>query len=648
MNTVSQPNTRRLRGLIALAAVVAGALALAQPANATAKTLNVNPISGADTNPATATAPLKTLTKALSTAVAGDTVKLAGGSYGQGLGGTGNGEQIPATGLKVPSGVTIDGATENGFPIATLLGQGSGVGLNLAGNATVRNLFVGGGAGFGIGIYAKNGTQTLSNLFITTRSPASATVDGVTFNGGHGILMRGTARTTLGAGASQANTTGSTILLAGNGGTGVSVNEQARFTMDGGSITSGDQPNCRDVTGIELHQSAQAALKNMVPRGLRNLAGSALAMTGSSKATVTRSLIQRALPAGCTPRPSVEMRDAASFTMQEGALGQNDGLRGAGIETRSSGPLTVGANVSLFGFATGISVRADGDLLVDRSSIGGNQVGIDAAFAEGSVTITNSTLAQGGLDVIGVIAPTLKMRNTEVSSNGTGIVITGPGADLGTLFDPGNNRILNNVTTSVKIDDAVRSSSVQAVGNTWEPNTQGADANGRYASPLLLVGGLDPFAQGRNFDVAQFNRSPNVGIRVAAIPVGAFTLSPRRLTARPGRTATWKLAWTHPVDWKRLDQIVLQLEHRGKPVGRVVVDQETRRLRASSSAVRLVPGRSGVSRGQVGGKRVTARLALRVARRYAGRTLVAKVAATDDDGTRQAFRKAGRVRVLAR
>jgi hypothetical protein len=45
---------------------------------------------------------------------------------------------------------------------------------------------------------------------------------------------------------------------------------------------------------------------------------------------------------------------------------------------------------------------------------------------------------------------------------------------------------------------------------------------------------------------------------------------------------------------------------------------------------------------------LSAKLVLRIAKRYAGRTLVAKLAARDDDGARQGFRKAGRVRVLAR
>ena len=42
---------------------------------------------------------------------------------------------------------------------------------------------------------------------------------------------------------------------------------------------------------------------------------------------------------------------------------------------------------------------------------------------------------------------------------------------------------------------------------------------------------------------------------------------------------------------------------------------------------------------------MTARLVVRIARRHAGRTLTAQVAAVDDDGTRQSFRTVGRIRV---
>jgi hypothetical protein len=67
-------------------------------------------------------------------------------------------------------------------------------------------------------------------------------------------------------------------------------------------------------------------------------------------------------------------------------------------------------------------------------------------------------------------------------------------------------------------------------------------------------------------------------------------------------------------------------------------------VRASGPAVRLA-GRSTVTGA---GKRLTARVTLRVADRYAGRTLVATLAVRDDDGTRQGWGTAGRLRVLAR
>jgi hypothetical protein len=544
----------------------------------------------------------------------------------------------------VPAGVTIDGATDNGFPVATLLGPGGGAALNLAGNATVRNL-TWGGQGFGIGLYAKQGTQTLSNLLIAVPPGASAKVDGFTLDGG--IFLRGSAQATL---------KDSKIFLLFGGATGVDVNEQARFTMDGGTITGGDQPNCRtDANGIELNQAAQATLtnSNSPGLGLQNLAGTALKMTGTSKATLSFARIIRDLPAGCQPRPSIDVSNSASLTTQSATSvlqRTSDGSKvGVGISMGSNAPLNLLPSTSIGGpYDRGLEVVAGGtgSLTLDNAALSGCHVCVDARAATGPITIANSRLTGGSnLDApnVGLIAPSFKMRNTEVSSNDTGIVVTGPGADLGTASDPGNNTIRNNLITGVKID--ALSSLVLAEGNTWEPNAQGADAAGHYPKPLL-VNGLSPLAAGKNFDVRQ-SSAPDQDRRIQLGPgaaVGSFRLSPRTLTARAGRTASWKLTWTHPLGWKRLDRVVLRLDSRGKPVGRIALDQQTRRLRARGAAVRLAAGRSAVAGG---GKRLTARLRLRIAGRYRGRTLVARLAARDDNGTRQGWRKAGRLRVLA-
>jgi Protein of unknown function (DUF1565) len=649
------PVTRRWRRRVPLAlvaaALLAGALALAAPAGAQAATISVSAATGNDANPGTATAPLKTLTKALSKAKAGDTVKLAGGGYGTTPQGFGSGETFPAGGLDVPSGVTIEGQTDFGFPVSTLLGQGSGVGLNLKGNATVRNLVVGGFRGFGVGLVARQGTQTLSNLLIPVSPARTGNVDGVPFSAG--IVLRGSAQAILNAGAQQSSTTGSKILL--DSGTGVSVNEQARLTMNGGQINGGDQPNCRtNATGIELNGAAQATLKNMLGvdgagGGFRNIAGTALRMSGTSKATVSDSALVRRLPAECQARPSVEMGESAALTFDRGISQSFGGDNAVGIQTQvASGPaLTLKRSSSVStDRGTALELLGPATVAIDESfPTTGRGIAIDGPSA--ALTITRSFVegpSTGDPNGAAIRAGRLKLRQSTVRAR-RGILVTGAGVDLGTAGDPGNNDLSQIVDTAVRFDtDGVR---VRAEGNTWLPNTQGSDASGRYPKPLFVTP-KSPLANGRNFDLTSFFFQ-NVAIELGpGTAVGNFRLSPRTLTARAGRPASWRLAWTHPVDWKRLDRVVLRLEHKGKPVGRITLDQETRRLRATGPAVRLVGGRSAVATGQAGGKKVTARLVLRIARRYAGRTLVAKLAATDDVGQRQGFRRAGRVRVLAR
>jgi Protein of unknown function (DUF1565) len=330
----------------------------------------------------TAAQPLKTLARGLKLAGAGTTVKLAAGGYGPGF----SGDQFAAGGLVVPAGVTIDGGGPDGSPGATLLGPGSGVGLNLAGSATVRNL-VWGGQGFGVGLVATRGKQTLSNLFIGMGRGATGPVGGgATANGG--VFLRGSAQTTL---------KNSTIFLLGGGATGVSANEQARLTMDGGTITGGDQANCRtDAFGIKLAQSAQATLKNVNNPGLQNLAGTALSMRDTSKATLSESVMLRDLTAGCDARPSVTVDNSAALTLlhsvvQQGSTG-SQAIVGAGIVTTSDAPLALLSATTVSGYATALDVfAAKRSLALDRASFTRCGVCVDARFAKGPVTVTNSS-----------------------------------------------------------------------------------------------------------------------------------------------------------------------------------------------------------------------------------------------------------------
>ena len=82
----------------------------------------------------------------------------------------------------------------------------------------------------------------------------------------------------------------------------------------------------------------------------------------------------------------------------------------------------------------------------------------------------------------------LKLRNSNVSSNaGNGVgFFDGVSGDLGTQADPGGNTFMGNTSTGLQIN--VTTSPVQAVGNTWNANVQGADAAGHYSPTLQKTG----------------------------------------------------------------------------------------------------------------------------------------------------------------
>jgi hypothetical protein len=80
----------------------------------------------------------------------------------------------------------------------------------------------------------------------------------------------------------------------------------------------------------------------------------------------------------------------------------------------------------------------------------------------------------------------LIMRDCQMTDNGEGIdVFQGSTADLGTAASPGGNVFQRNKAASVFAESPAL---VNAVGNTWTPNTQGADGDGKYAITATVSG----------------------------------------------------------------------------------------------------------------------------------------------------------------
>ena len=132
-----------------------------------------------------------------------------------------------------------------------------------------------------------------------------------------------------------------------------------------------------------------------------------------------------------------------------------------------------------------------GDINVKNTSFGGNY---SAIIAEGGNVVLNNIYV-GNSDWAGILLRpptssgrplTFRMRNSSIYSSKTyGIEYdsdpTRPvgSIDLGTASDPGGNTLRNNIFRNLNVKG---NTTLTAVGNTWNANIQGADAQGKYAA----------------------------------------------------------------------------------------------------------------------------------------------------------------------
>jgi hypothetical protein len=175
-----------------------------------------------------------------------------------------------------------------------------------------------------------------------------------------------------------------------------------------------------------------------------------------------------------------------------------------GISPAGPAPFTVTiANTTLQNLEYGLF--GNGIVRISDSSITDSKTGVVAGSS--SWSLTNVTIARNalGITVNGDEfngRATLTMRGCTVTDNrGSGIALgdhaTG---DLGTEADPGNNVITFN-SLGLTLFGSMGQTQVEAVGNTWNPSVQGADADGRYLTVETIQGPF-PATFRENFDVA--------------------------------------------------------------------------------------------------------------------------------------------------
>jgi len=204
-----------------------------------------------------------------------------------------------------------------------------------------------------------------------------------------------------------------------------------------------------------------------------------------------------------------DLHDQSTLALTNGTITgdptcNDPSLDNASVSVGTSGAVTIGSTIIDGGYR-GIALSATTLPPVTLTNTTIRNVTDDAIVGSAKVTITGGELSnngRGGIETVGgtwsltnvalkgdavfaiyIQGDALTMRGCSVTGNPMfGVYIFGGTADLGTASSPGGNTFQGNGLVGVDLDATSGTTTVPAVGNTWRPNVQGADAQGRYTA----------------------------------------------------------------------------------------------------------------------------------------------------------------------
>ena len=435
---------------------------------------------GLDTNPCTQAAPCKSLTKAMAGAPAGSTFLLADGEYNPVTEGAG--------GINIPDGATVQAIHPGAASLASLA-------TNLVGSATLNGLVIARrSAAFGCG-----GVDAGSATGVPT-----LTLIGVFSNCPNWLSLGGKIKATMSPGAlpGGAYTSG----LINNATQWLGVNGAAELLIQGGVIDGQGSGNAYPQAGLMAATGTATLTLDAVT--VRNWPQAVLAASGGNVVLRNGTLIDAVGKAGvaCGTGSAVLVGGDSGRLVMDHATLSNAAAAGVcvlnnfNVNVRNTLQLTQ-STITRSGGAAIQSDTTQGvgtTLIADGLSLTNNGYGIywtgrsGSSFDLRNSTISGSTLT-GGVGGIGIYlyfaeSSSLTLRGSSVTGNVQyGVEIDGNlSADLGTAAAPGANTFTGNGLAGLR-SAAATGQFIDAVGNTWIANQQGADANGRYSTPPLYT-----------------------------------------------------------------------------------------------------------------------------------------------------------------
>jgi hypothetical protein len=265
----------------------------------------------------------------------------------------------------------------------------------------------------------------------------------------------------------------------------------AQLTIDDLDIT-GPMAGCK--IGIELDGGAALVATGLASRTL------ATAIVANDHSTVMLGGSMIAGDASCANQASIDIESTGAVTVADTLI---DGGAFGMFFPVDTAPTTVTLTNTTIRNLTGDGLGGRAvNLTMTGGALTNNQDGMEASGGTWSFTGVTITGNRGlGIYIQGTAAnaiATITMRGTTLSQNALGIdVFDFAVADFGTVASPGGNNFSGNTEAGVEIDGNFGQQLVTAVGNTWRPNVQGADAQGHYA--VATIPGPVAFASGNNF-----------------------------------------------------------------------------------------------------------------------------------------------------
>ncbi|HSS02304.1 MAG TPA: DUF1565 domain-containing protein [Kofleriaceae bacterium] len=198
---------------------------------------------------------------------------------------------------------------------------------------------------------------------------------------------------------------------------------------------------------------------------------------------------------------SSEMVRISNSTLDGAIMTNSGGSNGLSVftatGTTASATIT-GTTVRRWNFG----LQIGGSVRIEHSEISDNTVGV--LSGTGSTSLDDVAMARNRVGLKLSPSPTdqraaVTMRNSRIlDSIQDGLELEGPGSvDLGTADNPGSNTFTSTPAVGLRIRGQIGATQINAIGNRWTPDVQGADALGLYPARQTVVGPID----GKNFAI---------------------------------------------------------------------------------------------------------------------------------------------------